>query len=336
MRRSEAFVFGLVAFLFIFVLFGSVYASVDDFRFMNPFWNGYSRLNSLLSPSTVQNLTRLEEIMNPVVSVLFVIGPSQNFMAEEVLGVKWFLENGGVLLVADDFGSANDLLAGLDISTHFSDFMMLDTLYRLENSKFCRIVDFNFSPITNNVSALTFNYPTVLANLDTEVDILAYSSPFSYLDLDMNGSPDEGEPTGPFPVIIKVKQGVGDLVILSDSSMFINSMLDKDDNTVFLLNLVGERDVYVDISHWEPSLFTQFKLILNQIYFGLNKVYFFTSGLEVKYTILALVSVVIFGVRWRRDLIEVDDQLEETLHDHPGWSRATLIKLKDLRDKVAN
>ncbi len=338
MRRIEALVLGLEAFLFIVVLFGSVYASVDDFRFMNPFWNGYSRLNSLLSPSTVQDLTGLGEIMTPVESVLFVIGPSQNFMDEEVLGVKWFLENGGVLLVADDFGSANDLLAGLDMSTHISDFMMLDTLYRLENSKFSRIVTFSFSPITNNVSALSFNYPTVLANLDLEVDILAYSSPFSYLDLDMNGSPDEGEPTGPFPVIIEVKQGEGILVILSDSSIFINSMLEKDDNTAFLLNLVGERDVYVDISHWEPSLFTQFKLLLNQIYFSFSKIYFFTSGLEVKYTLLSLVSVVIFRVRWRRNRIEVedDDELEEMVKAHPDWNRETLIKLNNLRAKIEN
>ncbi len=339
MKRSEALVLGFVAFLCVFLLFGILYASVDDFRFMNPFWNGYSRLNSLLSPSTVQDLTGLGEIMNPIDSILFVIGPSQNFIDEEVLGVKWFLANGGILLIADDFGSANNLLTGLDMSTYFSDFMMLDTLYRLENSKFCRIVTFSFSPITHNVSALAFNYPTVLANLDTEVDILAYSSPFSYLDLNMNGSPDDSEPTGPFPVIIEVKHGEGDLVMLSDSSMFINSMLDKDDNAAFLLNLVGERNVYVDISHWEPSLFTQFKLLLNQIYFSFSKIYFFTSGLEVKYTLLSLVSVVIFRVRGRRNRIEVEDdgdELEEMVKAHPDWNRETLIKLNDLRDKIGN
>ena len=312
----------------MFILFGSVYASVDDFRFINPFWNGYSRLNSLLSPSTIQDLAGLEETLNPEGSVLFIIGPSKNFTNEEISGVKWFLEGGGVLLVADDFGSANGLLKGLNMSTRFSDSLMLDTLYRLENSKFCRIVTFNSSPVTLNVTALTFNYPTVLANLD-DVTVYAYSSPFSYLDVDLNGSPDEGEPAGPFPVIIGIERGEGGLVVMSDSSVFINSMLDKDDNGVLLLNLVGDRDVYIDISHWEPGLLTQFKLFLNQVYS-------FTSALEVKYTILALVSIAIFRVGWHRGLVEVDDELEETLRAHPGWSRETLSKLKDLRDQEDN
>ena len=68
---------------------------------------------------------------------------------------------------------------------------------------------------------------------------------------------------------------------------------------------------------------------MNQVYSVFNKAYFFTSGLEVKYTILASVSVVIFAVRWRRELLEVEDELEETVKAHPEWSRETLIKLKE-------
>jgi hypothetical protein len=54
--------------------------------------------------------------------------------------------------------------------------------------------------------------------------VIAQSSFFSYLDINQNGKHDENEPTGPFPVAVLVPYGPGELLVISDSSILINSM----------------------------------------------------------------------------------------------------------------
>jgi hypothetical protein len=68
------------------------------------------------------------------------------------------------------------------------------------------------------------------------------------LDENQNGEWDEGEPKGPLPIIANFKIGKGELVLISDPSILINSMLGMDNNQQFLEN-IAQGQVFIDQSH---------------------------------------------------------------------------------------
>jgi len=312
----------------IMVVLGLAWAvpPIDDFLLENPFWNGLSELDSRIHPFEASDLARLlDAVLRPSDSALLILGPSEPFTDEEVDAVRDFLEAGGLVVLAEDFGVGNVLLEGLGVHARFSGRVLLDPLFKDKDSRMPRMIDFTASPYTRGLSALTLNYATVLTDVGDGVRVLARSTSFSYLSGDLSVPPEEAEHVGPFPVMASVRYGKGDLVLVSDSSLFINSMLSMDDNDALLKNLVDGRVVYVDISHWSPSLLTQFKGVL-------ARVYDVAGATEVKYSLVAVLAIMIFKVRWDgKDVREERDEVEYVMREHLDWDRALLERLKRLR-----
>jgi len=301
---------------------------MDDFRLENPFWNGLSELNSRFHPIEVSDLASLMDVvLRPSDSVLLVLGPSEPFTDEEVDAIRGLLEAGGLVVIAEDFGVGNDLLERLGVEACFSGRVLLDPLFKDKDSRMPRMIDFTASPYTRGLSALTLNYATVLTDVGDGVRVIARSTAFSYLSEDLSASPEEAEVVGPFPVMAEVRYGVGSLVLISDSSLFINTMLDRDNNGALLRNLVNSRVLYLDVSHWSPSLLTRFKGIL-------VRVYNVAGAMETRYGLVAVLAIVILKVKWRgKEMREEKDEVEDALREHPEWDRALLERLKRLRDE---
>lgn len=327
MRVRRIAVLGLGVAVIVVLGLAWVVPPIDDFRLENLFWNGLSELNSRFHPFEVSDLAGLlDVVLKPSESVLLMLGPSEPFTDEEVDAVRGFLEAGGLVVLAEDFGVGNDLLEGLGVETRFSGGVLLDPLFKDKDSRLPRMLDFAFSDYTRSLSSLTLNYATVLANVGHDVRVLASSTAFSYLSEGLSSSPEEAELVGPFPVMVEVRYGRGNLILISDSSLFINSMLDKDDNAALLENLVDGKVIYVDVSHWSPSLLTRFKGVLAQVYD--------VAGVtEVKYALVGMLAVVIFKVRWGGKEREERDEVEYVMREHPEWDRALLVRLKRLRDE---
>jgi hypothetical protein len=76
------------------------------------------------------------------------------------------------------------------------------------------------------------------------------SSTFSYLDANGNGRPDGNETLASYPVVAVEPVGEGRVVAVSDASVFLNAMLERDGNRRFARNLLGSRErVLLDASH---------------------------------------------------------------------------------------
>jgi len=301
---------------------------MDDFRLENPYWNGLSELDSRTHPFVVSDLPRLSNlVLRPSDSVLLMLGPSKPFTDEDVDSVRGLLEAGGLVILAEDFGVGNELLEGLGIEARFSGMVLLDPLFKDRDSRMPRMIDFTVSRYTQGLSALTLNYATVLTDVGDGVRVIARSTAFSYLSEDLSAAPEEAEVVGPLPVMAEVGYGGGSLVLISDSSLFINSMLDRDDNGALLRNLVDGRVVYVDVSHWTPSLLTQFKGVL-------ARVYDVAGATEIKYGLVVVLAVIVSSVKWRgKEVKEDKDEVEDALKEHPEWDRALLERLRRLRDE---
>lgn len=311
---------GLLLALAMGLLVVYVLPPIDDFHPENTYWNGLSKAVELL------NITagKLETIvLEPHVGreALIILSPATPFTSSEVKAIKSFLQNGGLVVVADDFGFANTLLEGLNIPIRFNGSLLRDPLFMEKSSPLPRIVDVDGKLKAWGVSGVVFNYATVIDGLGFKP--LASSSAFSYLDLNLNGKWDSQEPKGPFPVIAEIPYSSGLLVVVSDPSIMINSMIDMEDNQILLKHLTSGRRVFLDTSHWPLTPYTAIKGYLNVIAKA-------TSTIEARYSILVVVAA--FIVKYtptikRRVVGEVD----EVLRKHPDWSRETLQKLKEER-----
>jgi len=240
--------------------------SDEDFRTENPFWNGIKDIRSSYPVSPLESLSGLPP--SPEGSTLILI-PYLRLNPAELEMVNYFVSGGGTLILADDYGYGNHLLTYLGLKARFSGQPLLDPLANYKNQWFPRISHFKDSSLTNNVDSLVFNHATCLNDVEA-ADILARSSSFSFLDVNGNGTHDETEPTGPLPVISRHTLGNGQVVLVSDPSLFINSMKTTANNDSLMRNIAATApsSLFIDQSHLPPSNLSQTKNQLNYIYYS--------------------------------------------------------------------
>ncbi|QOJ79289.1 DUF4350 domain-containing protein [Infirmifilum lucidum] len=240
--------------LAVLLLLVAFIPSTDDFSPDNPLWNGLTTFCQEFNASVVDvgNIRGL-----PRGVVLFIVGPSANLSTVNALELRRFVERGGVLVVADDFGSGNSILGALGASTRIRGGLLEDGVFMYRSPYLPRAL----ARVNGSTLELYLNYASVLEPGGSGV-CLAYSSPFSCLDVDFNGVCDRGEPHGPFCVAYMEPIDSGRLVVFSDASIFINSMVNLGGNSAMIKNLVGSRSVYVLVGLWDAGTYTRARSLL--------------------------------------------------------------------------
>ncbi|MCJ7744234.1 MAG: DUF4350 domain-containing protein [Dehalococcoidales bacterium] len=223
------------------------FPSIQDFMASNVMWNGISHFSREFKAENVDSLESLTEV--PEDSILVAV-PYLEYTENELAAMKRFVDNGGTLLLMDDFGYGNSVLAYLGMEARFTNQLVLDPLFCYKNPAMPRITDFN--PKIDGIDEVMLNHATTLTNV-AEADVIAWSSSSSFLDLNENSSWDEGEPKGPFTVAAKFKSGKGTVALVADPSTVINTMVSRYDNYAFITYLTGRRgeqqEVFIDRSH---------------------------------------------------------------------------------------
>lgn len=257
-----------VAFLAVSMI-SPVVSTTMDFSIFNSGWNGTSGLAistyrlgkfvpSFEAKTTGTDITvaqmNLDELsLDPQTAALAIIGPSRPFSKADGDLVGNFVSNGGMLVLADDFGTGNSLLEGMGATSQISGKLVIDLSFE-KKPEFSVCFDMVPDALTKNVTALLLNYPSTITIAGAGADALAYTSIASWLDTNTNRAQDPGEPQGPFPVLAREHLGLGSIVLLSDPSVLINGMRDYMSNSVFADNIVaemcsGRQAVYFDESH---------------------------------------------------------------------------------------
>lgn len=240
-------IFVLVAVISLIAIW--FYPSVSDFMASNTMWNGLEKFDNDFNSTQVNSLDNFPS--TPDKSILVAI-PYLDYTGDDLAKLKEFLDNGGTILLMDDYGYGNSVLKYLGVSIRFSNNPLLDPLFSYKNQYLPRITDFTPGVKESGVNAIMFNHATTLTNVSI-TEAVAWSSVTSYLDINDNGALDPGEPKGPFTVAARLKVGKGTLAIVSDPSAIISSMVGRDDNYAFIRYLVGSADtgkkVMVDSSH---------------------------------------------------------------------------------------
>ncbi|MGC9096423.1 MAG: DUF4350 domain-containing protein [Infirmifilum sp.] len=253
----------------IIILVTWVYPVTADFWSLNSGWNGLERLSSQYK--AVFSPIRDISLLDPRNYTLFIIGPTTPFTEEDAIAVKTFLRRGGKVIIADDYGSANQLLEMLDLPVRIEPGVLVDPLLNIGIGQL---------PITYwGNKRVALNYAAALNTSRCSIcRVFLWSSPFSYLDLNNNGAYDPGEPKGPLPIGVSLNVYGGEVVVIADSSVFLNSMLDRESNKELLNYLLGTTRPAVDDSHWQGDTLVRFKEFL-------ESAYKFLSVPEIKYSI---------------------------------------------------
>lgn len=229
-----------------------VIPSPDCFALDNPLWNGHSRLTSYVNLSYVSP----EDINSvpPHGTALLIVGVDRLSESSLVESVSRYLSSGGMVIVADDWGLGRELVTMLDPDLSFGNAPIADNLL-MYGDPHITLVEVE---IGNFTTYIYLNYATwVSYEAKLGYYCVGYTSAFSYVDFDGNGIRSDNEPYGPFCAVVVKEYDRGILVVISDSSLFINSMIDIADNIRFLRHILGGRRPYMVVGLWKTSTYTE-------------------------------------------------------------------------------
>lgn len=324
MRARTAAACGIILALAVAVIFLALTPPVDDFDPLNPYWNGISGASSSLKIRQSSGFSGPLVGAPPAQTALLVIAPYAPFDGEYVEAARQYLLSGGMIVVMDDFGTANSLLEGLGATVRIDGRELLDPLYMFKSQHYPKALSASSGEIAlDRASAVT----------GSGFSPLAESSAFSYLDTDGNGRRDEGEPEGPFAVAAAAPYGAGKLVVVSDSSLIINSVAALGNNTAFLKSVVGSRAAYLDQSVRAPSAFSQAKSAVTAALSAL-------SSPEARYLLAIGAAAIAFAINWdaiakdKRGRDIYDEELSRVAEEHPSWDAEELAMIQEERRRA--
>lgn len=244
MKTRTMLLAGLV-FLIILLVLGRFYFSEEDFNLQNTDWNG---LSHMASSAQVMPLYSTAGLAGPGSGrTLLIVSPGNNFTEAESSQVLTFLRGGGRVVVADDFGNADSLLDSIGSPITIDPIPLYQYENYYVNRTFPIVTNISSSPYTRNVRQLVLDHPASL-NVSGNAEVLISSSDKAWLDYNGNMSLDNDERMGTYPVVARSGYAGGELIVVSDPDIFINSMLDKGDNTAFMADVLTG-PVLVDVSH---------------------------------------------------------------------------------------
>ena len=289
---------GLVIILVVFVSLAAIwfYPSLQAFMASNTMWNGINRFSKEFNVQNVDSVAALPAA--PQQDVLIAV-PYVPYTSDELAQMKQFVENGGKLIMLDDFGYGNSFLEYADIPARFDNTPLLDPLFNYKNEYFPRILDFNTDVTASGIKMIAFNHGTTLSGV-SQSQALAWSSSMSFLDTNQNGNLDPGEAEGPFVVAASYTLGSGTLDLVADSSLIMNMAPGTNDNNAFINYLITSSGtpakVFFDRGQVTKSSLDASKIKLNRVRGVLSNPYTLVG-------IIALVFVIITWYIYRRGLL---------------------------------
>ena len=239
------------------------YPPSADFMVNNTGWNGVSQFSDRINATAIYTF---DDIAAKPANTVLIVVPYAEFTSAELDQINSYVSEGGTLILMDDYGHGNEVLASLDVDYRFDPTPLLDPMIYHKNEKFPKITNMKASALTHEVETLVFDHAVRLIDVpDTEV--AARSSTFSFMDLDGDTMYDQNlEAQDSSVVVANTLMGEGRIISISDPSIIINAMLDMEDNYTIMANAVhlstANSKIYLDQSHLPEEEFSKVKSVL--------------------------------------------------------------------------
>ncbi len=231
----------------VLVALGAVAAtSSTAFGLYNPSWDGAADLRQDVAddPTVESHLVRdtaRYEALPANETVAFVIAPDDPYEGEDAERVREFVANGGTLVVLENFDeTGNDLLADVGAEVRTDGQLLRDERHHYRGPAMPVATNVENHTLTAGVDQLTLNYATALE--PGSATVLVATSDFAYLGPEENEL-DEQDDLQSYPVATVENVSDGQVIVVGDPSITINSMYDEPDNAAFVRGLYRSADV---------------------------------------------------------------------------------------------
>lgn len=174
-------------------------------------------------------------------TVAVVLAPEESYSETESDRIREFVMAGGTLVVADNFGqNGNDLLNETGATARLNGSLLRDEREYYRSPTLPVATNVTSSPYTSGVEQLTLNRATSVDSGNATV--LVTSSEFAYLDRNETGDLAADDEMAEYPIVTVESIGEGEVVTVSDPSIFINVMLNEPDNRAFATALFDSHE----------------------------------------------------------------------------------------------
>ncbi|WP_067046617.1 DUF4350 domain-containing protein [Methanofollis ethanolicus] len=238
MRGGGALV--AVAALLVLLLVAGIHltTSYDQYSRYNVQWNGTSSFFALLEEKGVHEVRDPADLAGYNDVSLLVIAPSGSPDPVRVAAWRAFLARNNTIILCDDFGDGDAMLRALDASVRILSGPVVSVDREYGAAAAVAAYPVENASILLNVSAVLLDRPAALEGGDP----LLQTSLLSWVDTDGNSSLDGDEQMGRFIVCAREKIGGGEVIVVSDPGIFLNSMAGTGkDNRQFIENLLALR-----------------------------------------------------------------------------------------------
>jgi hypothetical protein len=244
MKTGTKILIGAVA---VIALLIAVKLLLSDASFSpaNPSWDGVSGMMA----GTTRPLYGFDGLpMNGSGSTLLIVSPATNFTQDDAARTRDFLQQGGRVVVMDDFGTADSLLQGIGAQIAINHTPLCQDLEYYYRPAFPVVREIGDSSLTANVNQLTFNHPAPL-EVSGDAEVLVRTTVMGWLDFDGRGTLNGNEKYDSSPLIAREVFGAGELFVVGDADLVINGMQDLGDDGVLARNLLRSGTTYLDVGH---------------------------------------------------------------------------------------
>lgn len=316
--------------------------STAAFGVYNPAWDGASQLQEQASAvgtdSQIALNTSVYGETDPNETVAFVLTPDRAYESEDAARLRTFVEQGGTLVVAEDFGPhSNELLADVGATTRVDGRLLRDERYYYQSPNITVANDVTRHPLTTGVEQLTLNHGTALvANTSegSETEVLVNSSSFAYFDGNRNAEFDESETIEHRPVATVEPVGQGRVIVIADPSLMINAMLDRPGNQRFVRGIFADHErAILDYSHAEVLPPLSYALVIVRA----------SGPLQAALGVLGISVVTLVSRRGvfggiftppdSYDPVDVDAIITQLRTEHPNWDEERLERVARSRHR---
>ena len=357
MNRRSIWTLGIILFILLMsnFLFPALYSSTgglftdrkSQLSIYSDEWDGLSTFRRELDDkgykisTIISNPLILEEVDQPSASLYICIGAEKGYDPIQRDALLRFVNNGGKVLIADDYGDATSFSENLGVS--FTGHRIWSPDYD-NNLSFIRIK----APANGNEHTILLNEPTTLKLLGkshalfNSPTVIYKTEPGSYEDSNDNGRIDsigDLDTYGELPVGVKVntKENNDAFIFIGDSSFCINGMWEREQNALFAIDLVEEllgssgHVIFDESRHIQPTPLVNSVFSLENIY-----IYVILQSDQLLGTVIFLNFLIVFGLvylltkpphtfRHRFDLTYWDSYVEQA-PDRLADVRSILMK----------
>lgn len=254
MKQTTGTILVVAALVLAGIVILSYLSSTDaELSRYNGGWNGTSAFYDQLERAGGTAAAYDALLLSASPETLILVEPVVFPEGKDKDNIRQFVRNGGTLIVIAKNESANSILeaAGSTIRIHESVLSSIDMEYADPRMVIAYQVEEH--RLLENVKSIALNQPSTLTGGET----LLETSVISWIDRNGNGRADGSETFGKVPVMACEVLEDGEVIVLSDSGILINSMdftVSERDNAELRENLITGMNASYDTVTSQPFM----------------------------------------------------------------------------------